>query len=62
MALLGEWDEDATGAVLKQEFRRSGLGLGLGLGRTLTLTPTLTLTLTLSSAGCSPRWPSARAG
>ena len=22
MALLGEWDEDATGAVLKQEFRR----------------------------------------
>ena len=22
MALLGEWDEDNTGAVLKQEFRR----------------------------------------
>ena len=33
MALLGEWDEDATGAVLKQEFRRALPALGIRASR-----------------------------
>ena len=33
MALLGEWDEDATGAVLKQEFRRVLPALGIRASR-----------------------------
>merc|ERR1740133_245692 len=33
MALLGEWDEDNTGAVLKQEFRRALPALGIRASR-----------------------------